>query len=174
MCGRWLKLCKLQILIVNFCSGKAFSTSTTLNAHLHTHQVRERNIVCNICGYKTYANAKLKRHMMVRNFQHKNYSILILFLQSHTGERNYSCNICGKQFLYSYNVTQHINYVHKGIRYKVDEAKLTCHVCGLKFPKQHRVRSHLREVHGIDENEEVDSVKDATLLVTEWIEEAIE
>lgn len=112
-----------------------------------THQPKNRNIICSVCGFKTYTKGKLKRHMM-----------------SHTGERNYSCEICGKRFLYSYNVGQHINYVHKGIRVKVDEAKLTCHVCGLKFPKQWKVREHLAEAHQIgDEIEE-------NRTTTEWVD----
>jgi transcription elongation factor Elf1 len=73
--------------------------------------------------------------------------------QSHTGERNYACEICGKRFVYSYNVIAHVNYVHKGIRPKVDEAKLTCKFCGKKFLKVKKVKEHLAEVHNVMDDE---------------------
>lgn len=74
-------------------------------------------------------------------------------MKSHTGERNYACELCGKRFVYSYNVIAHVNYVHKGIRPKVDEAKLTCKFCGKKFLKLKKVKEHLAEVHNVLEQE---------------------
>jgi hypothetical protein len=78
-------------------------------------------------------------------------------------------------FLHSYNVTAHVNHVHKGkkffefyfiklliqiyflgIGYKpVDEAKLTCSICGKKFPRQNRVRQHMAEVHNSYDNSNI-------------------
>jgi hypothetical protein len=50
-------------------------------------------------------------------------------------------------------VIAHVNYVHKGIRPKVDEAKLTCKFCGKKFVKVKKVKEHLAEVHNVMEDE---------------------
>jgi len=42
-----------------------------------------------------------------------------------------------------------VNAVHKGIRPKVDEAKLRCNLCGRKFPRQKQLKRHLAEEHNM-------------------------
>lgn len=69
--------------------------------------------------------------------------------KTHTGEKNYACEICDKRFACRYNVTAHVNSVHKGIRKKVDESKLRCMLCGRKFPRQKQLRRHLFEEHNM-------------------------
>lgn len=118
------------------------------------YHLNERNIVCEVCGFKTVNKPKMTRHM-----------------KSHTGERNYEvndlgdlnfshdfnifnlfqCSICGKRFLYSYNVTAHIKHVHyHEKRPTTNEEKLTCTVCGkVKLHQNHRIQINFVVFHFI-------------------------
>lgn len=128
------KFSKFSLKSSFFCqSGKNYSRDTTLSKHMFVHKT-EKNVVCNICGFRTHTKPKLDRHM-----------------KSHTGERNYACEICGKRFLYSYNVLAHVKYVHNREKRQIDESKLICQFCGKKFQKQWKKKDHLREVHNIIE-----------------------
>ncbi|KAL7015158.1 hypothetical protein ACKWTF_016309 [Chironomus riparius] len=115
--------------------GKCYSRESTLQVHMLSHKA-EKDVVCTVCGFRTHTKSKMSRHM-----------------KSHTGERNYACELCGKRFVYSYNVIAHVNYVHKGIRPKIDDAKLTCKFCNKKFLKVKKVKEHLAEVHNVVEQE---------------------
>lgn len=132
-----LTLCILIIFNTIPCSklcGKAFSRDKTLRQHLLYHD-NKRDVECEICGFRAINMPKLKRH-----------------LKSHSKQRDYSCSICNKRFLYSYNVTAHIKFVHwKQKRNSTDDSKLKCYVCGKKYQKIWKVKEHMREEHKIIE-----------------------
>jgi uncharacterized Zn-finger protein len=108
-----------------------FARKRCLLGHARVHQDSStRKNVCEVCGFRTHTKQAMVRHS-----------------RTHTEERNYPCNICNKMFANNYNVTAHVNSVHKGIRPKVDESKLRCEFCGRKFPRQKQLRRHLYQVH---------------------------
>lgn len=55
----------------------------------------EKNVVCNICGYRFYNKNMLKRHLI-----------------SHDGSKNFKCEICGTCFNRKWNMQQHVRKVH--------------------------------------------------------------
>lgn len=118
-----------KFLLLQIC-GKAFSRDKTLRQHLMYH-LNERNIVCEVCGFKTVNRPKMTRHMKSVRNSHSTRIFNGNYRFQHTGERNYECTICGKRFLYSYNVTAHIKHVHfHEKRPTTNEEKLICTVCG--------------------------------------------
>ncbi|KAL7015157.1 hypothetical protein ACKWTF_016308 [Chironomus riparius] len=113
--------------------GLTFARKRSLLKHAWVHSGdTEKKIVCSVCGFKSHTKQGMIRHS-----------------KTHTGERNYACEICDKRFACKYNVKAHVNAVHKGIRPKVDEAKLRCNLCGRKFPRQKQLKRHLAEEHNM-------------------------
>lgn len=112
-----------------------FARKRCLNKHYRVHQGDAvKKIICEVCGFRSHTNYAMIRHS-----------------RSHTDERNFPCSICGKMFANKYNVTAHVNSVHKGIRPVVDESKLRCSLCARKFPRYKQLRRHLYQVHNMME-----------------------
>lgn len=110
-----------------------FARKRCLNKHHRVHQDdSQKKVVCEVCGFRTHTNYAMIRHS-----------------RTHTEERNFPCSICKKMFANNYNVTAHVNSVHKRIRPVVDEAKLRCAFCSRKFPRQKQLRRHLFEAHQV-------------------------
>jgi DNA-directed RNA polymerase subunit RPC12/RpoP len=112
--------------------GKSYSRLRTLQQHVQAHTA-EKNVVCEICGFKTIEKGRMNRHM-----------------KSHEARRIYPCDICGKMFIYTYNVTLHKKLVHFGWKQKPpSEEKLTCNICHRRFPQIKKCKDHMRDEHGV-------------------------
>ena len=86
---------------------------------------KEKNFVCDICGYRTDRKQNLTKHNKVHNKKKcpfcdylavsKNYIELHIdkrHQEENGGDLNHICSQCGKGFLFKFSLTAHI-YLHK-------------------------------------------------------------
>ena len=63
----------------------------------------------------------------------------IEFIHEH---EKYTCTECDKQFSNKYNLTRHIQSIHKQVKYKY-----TCADCNKQFSEKFNLKQHIQSVH---------------------------
>ncbi|XP_044727341.1 zinc finger protein OZF-like [Chrysoperla carnea] len=113
-------------LTCDMCS-KTFMNHTTLTNHIKSvhNQTRERNHLCNICGYALLSAADLQKHLSI-----------------HSNERPYSCDRCNKTFRREDHLRDHIKTVH------LNQRKFQCKYCPQAFSRKKTLVHHERRHTG--------------------------
>lgn len=70
--------------------GKMFTRNSFMKDHVRRTHLKEKNVVCSVCGERFFDNYLLRLHMV-----------------RHKGERKYACDVCGKAFLRRSNLNSH-------------------------------------------------------------------
>lgn len=81
--------------------GKMFPQKGIMSAHVRRVHYKERNVACDVCGYRFFNKAHLDAHMV-----------------KHTGATIYTCDVCGKSYLRKSTLKGHIMR-HKNGRIKI-------------------------------------------------------
>ena len=79
---------------------------------------------CSECDYKTCMSNRLNRHIPT----------------VHLKIKNFTCHVCCKKFSYNSILQQHVNSLHKGVKYN-------CSQCSFQSSHPGNLKSHVKDVH---------------------------
>ena len=121
----------------------------------HQEEHQERDHICQICGKKFPASARLTNHItrvhrsfrvkcpfencqkMVKNIILKSHIEMV-----HSGIRH-QCDLCDKSFSAHHDLLQHVKGTHRGMT-------VQCSVCGKDFNRTSDRNRHERQVHSFE------------------------
>lgn len=103
--------------------NKKFPFHNRLWLHQRSTHMREKNVLCKICGKQFFDNHGLKRHMA-----------------THAKERPFFCKVCSKRFNWKSNLDVHVR-IHTG------EKPHVCKVCGAAFIESRGLKCHIAKHH---------------------------
>lgn len=106
---------------------KTFTTRRSLEKHVKSHNVRERNFHCDECDKSFLEQRTLDWHKL----KHLPES-----------ERNFQCPQCEKKFASEYLMRQHISTFHD------KKYSRSCDICGKNFSRKHAYAQHMEEHAG--------------------------
>ena len=93
-------------------------------ATVHEADKSKQDYVCDICGYTTYHNFWLKKHVFAKHSKEKhtkcyycaetfaykaNMEVHVDRKHSDQGVKEHFCDICGKGFIYAYSLKFHMH-----------------------------------------------------------------
>ena len=147
--------------------GKTLKNIELLTNHtLRLHTIKERDFVCDICGFKTKMKNDLNRHKRM----HKEKSLKCLYcdflsckkeqLEYHVdkkhqdvgGALSHMCPECGKGFIYKNILTKHLWKCKRkckiGINQKMFQKPIwACPMCDDVLKNRNQFRNHMASLH---------------------------
>lgn len=114
--------------VVHQCVQCDFSSKwvASLNHHIKEfHSASALSIICDLCGYRTARQRRMKQHMESVHFN-----------------ITYSCDLCPFKSLYQLKVPKHMEKVHGG----QGEGEVLCPVCSLSFERKD-LKQHIYSLH---------------------------
>lgn len=104
------------------CPMEFYTRSRMLSHTRQTHD-RERNYVCQVCGFRSFNNYGLKFHMAC-----------------HREERPFECSFCQKRFSTKKAMKTHI-------RIHTNDKRCVCKICGKAFVQHTSLKLHIKGYH---------------------------
>lgn len=83
-----------EVVNCSYCP-RTFVYRSSMMRHVRETHLQERTAVCSVCGWRSFAQYDLQKHMM-----------------KHSNERNFKCSLCDKAFKTKKTMRQHYNNLH--------------------------------------------------------------
>ncbi|XP_046975303.1 PR domain zinc finger protein 5-like isoform X7 [Vanessa cardui] len=84
-----------EVIKCSYCP-RSFVYRSSMMRHVRETHLQERTAICNVCGWRSFAQYDLQKHMM-----------------KHSNERNFKCPACDKAFKTKKTMRQHYNNIHQ-------------------------------------------------------------